>query len=291
LRSFASSAAILQAMFGFDGLGPMREAGLRAVTLETDPGSRWYGAARAGLSAALYWAGEFELAAERAQEARRGPATLVVVRLAAVAVMTLVAVEAGRLTQAEELAREAMALAALPSGGLGEVPPGAHANVAMGAVLAAQGRLREAKNSLEVALWVLRKRPALSPWPRLEILLRLAPVLAGLGDRAGATALLDEARQLLDALPLGADAQLARLERLQRRLTVRPRPAVTGVPLTEREREVLLRLQGTLSIRDIGRELYLSPNTIKTHTRTLYRKLDVSDRQEAVARGRELGLI
>jgi LuxR family maltose regulon positive regulatory protein len=66
---------------------------------------------------------------------------------------------------------------------------------------------------------------------------------------------------------------------------------VTGVPLTEREREVLLRLQGTLSIRDISRELYLSPNTIKTHTRTLYRKLDVSDRREAVARGRELGLI
>ncbi len=291
LRSFASSAAILQALFGFDGLGPMREAGLRAVTLETDPGSRWYGAARAGLSAALYWAGEFELAAEHAQEARRGPATLAMVRLAAVAVMTLVAVEAGRLTQAEELAREAMALAALPSGGPGDVPPGAHANVAMGAVLAAQGRMREARNSLELALWVRQKRPALSPWPRLEILLRLAPVLAGLGDRAGATALLDEARQLLDALPQGADAQLARLERLQRRLTVRPRPAVSGVPLTERERDVLLRLQGTLSIRDIGRELYLSPNTIKTHTRTLYRKLDVSDRREAVARGRELGLI
>jgi LuxR family maltose regulon positive regulatory protein len=287
MRSFASSAAVLQAIFGFDGLGPMREAGLRAVTLETDPGSRWYGVARAGLSAALYWAGEFELAAEHAQEARRGPATLATVRLAAVAVMTLIAVEAGRLTEAEELAREAMALGSH----LGDTPPGAHANVAMGAVLAAQGRMREARKELELALWVREKWPALSPWPRLEILFRLAPVLAGLGDRAGATGLLDEARQLLDALPQGADAQLARLERLQRRLIVRPRPTVTGEPLTEREREVLRRLQGTLTLRDIGRELYLSPNTIKTHTRTLYRKLDVSDRQEAVARGRELGLI
>jgi LuxR family transcriptional regulator, maltose regulon positive regulatory protein len=54
---------------------------------------------------------------------------------------------------------------------------------------------------------------------------------------------------------------------------------------------VLRMLQGALSLRDIGRELYLSPNTIKTHTRTLYRKLGVSDRQGAVARGRELGLI
>jgi LuxR family maltose regulon positive regulatory protein len=41
----------------------------------------------------------------------------------------------------------------------------------------------------------------------------------------------------------------------------------------------------------IGRELYLSPNTIKTHTRALYRKLGVSDRRDAVARARELGII
>jgi LuxR family transcriptional regulator, maltose regulon positive regulatory protein len=66
---------------------------------------------------------------------------------------------------------------------------------------------------------------------------------------------------------------------------------VSGEPLTERETDVLRMLQGTLSLRDIGRELYLSPNTIKTHTRTLYRKLEVSDRQDAVSRGRELGLL
>jgi len=37
--------------------------------------------------------------------------------------------------------------------------------------------------------------------------------------------------------------------------------------------------------------LYLSPNTIKTHTRALYRKLGVSDRQDAVAKARQLGLV
>jgi len=66
---------------------------------------------------------------------------------------------------------------------------------------------------------------------------------------------------------------------------------VSGEPLTERETDVLRMLQGTLSLRDIGGELYLSPNTIKTHSRTLYRKLEVSDRQGAVSRGRELGLL
>ena len=92
------------------------------------------------------------------------------------------------------------------------------------------------------------------------------------------------------SLPDGADAQLARLAQLERRLAYRPVTA-PGEPITEREREVLRLLQGTLSLRDIGRELYLSPNTIKTHTRALYRKLGASDRQDAVAKARELGIM
>ena len=296
MRSFASSAAILQAMFGFDGLGPMREAGLRAVALETDPESRWYSAAQTGLCGALYWADEFGPATAHAQEARLNPAAPVMLRLAATTVMTMLSVDAGQLTQAEELALQARELATDPSLGLIGTPQRAHADLAIGAVLAAQGHLREAQSELEQALEVRRKWPALSPWPKLEILLRLAPVRAGLGDRAGSAALLNEARQLLDSHPVGADAQLARLERLQRRLVGRSRPgrsrpAGSGESLTERETDVLRMLQGTLSLRDIGRELYLSPNTIKTHARTLYRKLEVSDRQDAVSRGRELGLL
>jgi len=69
-----------------------------------------------------------------------------------------------------------------------------------------------------------------------------------------------------------------------------PRAMSLAEPLTEREREVLRLLQGTLSLREIGRELYLSPNTIKTHTRAIYRKLGVADRQGAVATARDRGL-
>lgn len=291
MGSFASSAAILRAIFGFDGLGPMREAGLRAVTLETDPLSRWYSAAHSGLSGALYFAGEFEPAAAHAQEARRNPVALAMPRLVATAVLTWLSADAGQLAQAGELAREARGLATDPHLGLAGTPQSSLGYLATGAVLAAQGRLGEARDDLEHALQMRRKWPGLSPWPRLEALLRLAPVLDGLGERAESLALFGEARVLLDSLPDGADVQLARLERLERRLAGRARPVVSGEPLTEREREVLQMLQGTLSLRDIGRELYLSPNTVKTHARMLYRKLDVSDRQEAVARGRELGLI
>jgi LuxR family maltose regulon positive regulatory protein len=54
---------------------------------------------------------------------------------------------------------------------------------------------------------------------------------------------------------------------------------------------VLRLLQGTLSLREIGQELYLSANTVKTHTRAAYRKLGVSTRHDAVARAQETGVL
>ena len=53
---------------------------------------------------------------------------------------------------------------------------------------------------------------------------------------------------------------------------------------------MLRLLRGTLSLREIGQELYLSQNTIKTHARAIYRKLGVSTRHDAVAKGREIGV-
>ena len=61
--------------------------------------------------------------------------------------------------------------------------------------------------------------------------------------------------------------------------------------LSERELAVLRLLSSRLSLREIGNELYVSLNTIKTHTRNVYAKLRVSSRQQAVIRARELGLL
>ena len=64
-----------------------------------------------------------------------------------------------------------------------------------------------------------------------------------------------------------------------------------GGPLSSRELVVLRLLGGALTERDIARELYLSHNTIHSHTRSIYRKLGASSRSEALAHARELGLI
>jgi LuxR family transcriptional regulator, maltose regulon positive regulatory protein len=290
MRSFEFSAALLQGTFGFDGLGPMREAGQRAIGLETDTASPWHALAHSAFGAALYWSGEFEQAGAHAEEGLLGKASMSIVLVLSSAIMALLTADAGRLRQAGEFAQTAYDMVSDPGLGLGNTAQGSLGYLAMGAVHAAQGSLGVARDELKRALQVRQTSMGLSPWPTVEIMLRLAPVLADLGDGAGAGALLGEARQILTSLPDGADAQLARLAQLERRLSYRPLTP-PGEPITERERDVLRLLQGTLSLRDIGRELYLSPNTIKTHTRALYRKLGVSDRQDAVAKARQLGLM
>ena len=65
----------------------------------------------------------------------------------------------------------------------------------------------------------------------------------------------------------------------------------TGPALTTAELRTLQYLPTHLSLREIGERLHVSRNTVKTHTVSIYRKLEVASRSEAVARGRGLGLL
>jgi len=62
-------------------------------------------------------------------------------------------------------------------------------------------------------------------------------------------------------------------------------------PLTERELQVLRGMGRGRSNAEIGRELYLSEDTVKTHARRLFRKLGAADRAQAVAMGFRWGLV
>ena len=71
-----------------------------------------------------------------------------------------------------------------------------------------------------------------------------------------------------------------------------PRPFDDEAPvLTERERQVLTGMSAGKSNAQIGRDLYLSEDTIKTHARRLFRKLEVGDRAQAVAAGFRYGFV
>ncbi|KPV49953.1 hypothetical protein SE17_29720, partial [Kouleothrix aurantiaca] len=62
-------------------------------------------------------------------------------------------------------------------------------------------------------------------------------------------------------------------------------------PLSEREREVLRLIAEGLSNQELAARLYLSPHTIKVHTRNIYGKLGVTSRTQALARARALGIL
>ena len=68
-------------------------------------------------------------------------------------------------------------------------------------------------------------------------------------------------------------------------------PVLVVEPLTDREREVLVHLSGLLSTAEVASEMYISVNTVKTHLRSIYRKLAATHRNEAVRRARQLRLI
>ncbi|ARF53748.1 LuxR C-terminal-related transcriptional regulator [Streptomyces gilvosporeus] len=71
----------------------------------------------------------------------------------------------------------------------------------------------------------------------------------------------------------------------------RPPAPVVVERLTDREREVLQRAAELLSTEEIAEAMYLSVNTVKTHLRSIYRKLAVSRRSDAVRCARELRLL
>jgi LuxR family maltose regulon positive regulatory protein len=147
-----------------------------------------------------------------------------------------------------------------------------------GVALGAQGRHVEALPELERGVFL--RRLWRQPLDLADGLIALAPAVAAAGDGARAAALFAEAEALLNGCPdPGA---------LPARLAAARRAASAGEPLTERERTILRFLSSGLTEREIGGELYVSFNTVHSHVKSLYRKLGVSSRTEAVARARDL---
>jgi LuxR family maltose regulon positive regulatory protein len=116
--------------------------------------------------------------------------------------------------------------------------------------------------------------------------------VAGAGQQARAEQLLAEAHSLCNWSDDGMGAMRARLTRTRAIVHRREkRSPVLDEPLTRRELEVLYRLQGPESLRELGEQLFVSRNTVKTLAATVYRKLGVHSREDAVRSARSNGLL
>jgi LuxR family transcriptional regulator, maltose regulon positive regulatory protein len=154
-----------------------------------------------------------------------------------------------------------------------------------------RGRVERATAEIRRAVELSRRGIA-----RIETaygLLSLAEVSWIAGAAGDAGALIGEARQVVERCPdPGIVAEM--LAEAEPRLGVDPQvhgAASTGDELTERELAVLRLLPTGLSQREIGEELLVSLNTVKTHVRAIYRKLDAATRPQAIGRARELHLL
>ncbi|MFI7064576.1 LuxR C-terminal-related transcriptional regulator [Kribbella sp. NPDC050124] len=105
---------------------------------------------------------------------------------------------------------------------------------------------------------------------------------------------LDEGAPMLALLHDAGSSQYDVLRRHARRLldgVGTPPPASLPTTLSERELDVLRLLASELTGPEIARHLFVSLNTLRTHTKRIFTKLDVNTRSAAVRRGRELGLL
>lgn len=174
---------------------------------------------------------------------------------------------------------------------------------------AAEARARVAAGDGERALRILDalpesrdQGPAVDVW----LLLTRAQVVEATGDSPAAEGLV--LRALAAARPhqlrrpfLEAGPWLGRL--LRRPALAREHTWLTGAlaprraepprpePLSAREQDVLERLAQLMSTEEIAADLHLSVNTVKTHLKSIYRKLAATRRGEAVRRARDLGLL
>jgi LuxR family maltose regulon positive regulatory protein len=137
-----------------------------------------------------------------------------------------------------------------------------------------------------------RLRPLLTyalPVVSVQALLEMTRCYMTLGDPGGAAAVLAQVHDILQQRPdLGVLPELA--GQLQASIATVNARAVGASSLTAAELRLLPLLATHLSYQEIGEQLFVSKNTVKTQAYSAYRKLRVSSRSEAVVRTRELGL-
>jgi len=278
--SVEASLTLLRAGFPWGDVGAQLEHGRRAAELE-GPGSPWRPPACWTVGLGCYFRGELA-EADRwfAESAALAPASKSwLAAVGSLAYRSLIAGEQGCLEKQQLLAEQAAEVAR--ERGTEELTGAAP--LALGVSLAARGRPEEALPLIERAAGVLLRARG-QPTDVANALLHQAHVLRTLGQRERAAYAIAEATRLIETCP-DPGILPERLKAMGRSLQV------NAEELTPRECRVLRLLRSDLSQREIGRELYVSQHTVHSHVRSIYRKLAVTSRADALERTRELGIL
>jgi LuxR family transcriptional regulator, maltose regulon positive regulatory protein len=153
-----------------------------------------------------------------------------------------------------------------------------------------RGDSTEADRQLAQAM---RARPTCTfvlPYLAVRLRLQLAKIYRANGDATTAHHLLNEIDDVLSHRPdLGA--LIDEVDEFRQILTSSAPAGATGAPLSPAELRLLPYLQTHLTIREIGDRLFVSRNTANSEIRSIYRKLGVFSRSDAVQRAMAVGLL
>ena len=260
----------------------------RAAADSLDEG--WEPLAHFTLGYLLHLSGDLNEANARLEEASStSHPDMPVIEMVSLAEQSLLASDRGDHALARSKVEAASAI--LKKSSLGGLTQASFVHTAWGTVLGAEGDLNGARDHLEKAIALRDSFQHSTPLPTLQTLIGLSGVRFEVGDRDGARELLHRAISILEFHP-DAGSLSTSTKRLQRSLGgTSQRPSLYGESLTDRELVVLRLLNTSLTHREIGNALFISLNTVKSHVRSLYQKLMVSSRAEALAKGNELGLL
>ena len=286
----SAMASVLRATVAADGVRRMDEhASLACDGLARDSAFLPLAIYLRGVAAHLM--GDRELAVERLTEAERiSSAGVPPVQALCLAQLALLDVEGDNWESAARSVRRARSVQR--AHGLEEYPTQS-AVIAMSALLAAHAHDGAVSRS-EAALSrrAISRNRSLAPWMMAQADAALARAALMLGDPASAGALIAEA----DAFASHAgDAVLLQADIGDVRAVVQSsQPDSRGhacTPLTSAELRTLQYLNSHLMLREIAAQLCVSPNTVKTHVRAIYSKLDATSRSEAIEAAVRQGLL
>jgi LuxR family maltose regulon positive regulatory protein len=281
--SLRSSQALLRATVAPDGVRRMRDDAELAAKLETTAGSSWHADAQVSLGVARWLSGAPRRALHPLSVgAREGSVCNSSAELAALGYLALIAADAAEWDLAGEYESQATAL--LEDLGFGTYRRCLPMLLTRVKLLSRAGDA-EAEAATEDVVRLLGHM-VLHPWMAL-----LADVVLGEGaiERADVGAAAAHAAAAAAMLGRYPDAGMLR-GRAERLLEAVERRCITE-PLTPAERRVLELLPTHLTDAQMAEQLFVSRNTIKTHLKSVYRKLEVSSRADAVRGARDMGLL
>ena len=287
--SIDSWLALMRSVHCRRGVASMRaDAELAVETLAR--GSQFWPNAQGLLAMAHWMDGEVEQAddlfADVADEGLELAATDAVT--VALGMRAAIAIESGAWVQAEEFSERALRI--IRHSRLDDYPTSALVYALAARVASHHGDSPRAEELLARAQ---RLRPRLTyaiPHLAIQARLELARAYLSLADGGGAATMLREIEALLRRRPdLGALPD--QVDDLRATLKTMRAEAPGASTLTEAELRLLPHLATHLSFREMGERLYLSRHTVKSHAMAIYRKLNVTSRNAAVERSRELGLL